>query len=108
RHRLRSVPDARLLHGRWPAGKAAGVDRIGNAGHGCPWYRRPLMIRAITLLLVLLLASACSSLRPYTPPKVAPAAMVNADPALVNTQPLDLHWGTKFGDPVLDGLLAGA
>jgi multidrug efflux system outer membrane protein len=32
--------------------------------------------------------------------------MVNADPALVNTQPLDLHWWTQFDDPILDGLIA--
>ena len=64
------------------------------------------MVRSLTLVIALLFASACASLRPYTPPTVAPAAMVNADSALVSHQPLDLRWWAQFDDPVLDALVA--
>jgi outer membrane protein, multidrug efflux system len=63
------------------------------------------MLRASALFVALMLVSACASLRPYTPPTVPPAAIANADPALVNTQPLDLRWWMQFDDPVLDSLI---
>jgi multidrug efflux system outer membrane protein len=66
------------------------------------------MARAVLCSLLVLALSACASRRPYVPPQVAPAAMVNADPALVDNRPLDLRWWGQFEDPVLDSLVAQA
>lgn len=63
------------------------------------------MIRTGLFLFVLLLTAGCASLRPYVPPPVNPAAMINVDPASMNDQPLDLRWWGQFEDPVLDSLV---
>jgi multidrug efflux system outer membrane protein len=52
--------------------------------------------------------AACATRRPYTPAQVAPAAMVNADAALVSQQALDLRWWGQFEDPILDALITQA
>ncbi|MQA29480.1 MAG: efflux transporter outer membrane subunit [Luteitalea sp.] len=62
----------------------------------------------VVLLALLLSLSGCASRRPYTPSQVDPASMVNADPALVTEQPLDLRWWGQFEDPVLDSLIERA
>jgi outer membrane protein, multidrug efflux system len=63
------------------------------------------MARLVFSSFLLLSLVACASLRPYVPPPVNPAAMVNADPSLVDQQPLDLRWWRQFDDPVLDSLI---
>lgn len=68
----------------------------------------PLGFRAVVLLLVSLTAAACATRRPYTAPKVEPAAMLNADAALTTQQALDPRWWGQFDDPVLDGLITQA
>jgi multidrug efflux system outer membrane protein len=60
--------------------------------------------RAASLVLLLLLAG-CASRRPYLPPQIEPAAMVNAASEAVNNQPLDLRWWDQFEDPVLISLV---
>lgn len=61
--------------------------------------------RAAVLALLLLPLAGCASLRPYVPQQVEPAAMVNAAPETVNSQPLDLRWWDQFEDPVLISLV---
>lgn len=65
------------------------------------------MIRIAVLVLQLVVLTACT-LRPYHPPEVAPARLLNADPAVVSAQPLDLKWWHQFEDPVLDELVERA
>ena len=66
------------------------------------------MARHSWLLLMALSLPGCATLRPYTQPTVQPAALVNVDPALQNTQPLDPRWWGQFEDPVLDSLIERA
>ena len=63
------------------------------------------MVRASALFVALLLASACASLRPYTPPQWRLLRSSMPIQRCVNTQPLDLRWWTQFDDPVLDSLI---
>jgi outer membrane protein, multidrug efflux system len=62
-------------------------------------------MRALFVFLVLVTTTACAVRRPYTPPTVEPAALVNAEPALVSQQPLDPNWWAQFHDPILDALV---
>jgi outer membrane protein, multidrug efflux system len=62
------------------------------------------VVPSIVLVLTLTVAG-CATRRPYTAAKVEPAAMLNADPALVSQQALDPHWWGQFDDPVLDALI---
>src|SRR4051812_36375571 len=60
---------------------------------------------------VLILAASlagCATRRPYHAPEVTPAQLVNADPAQVSAEPLNLAWWEQFDDPVLDGLISRA
>lgn len=59
-------------------------------------------------LLLSISLAGCASRRPYAPPQVSPAAMVNADPVIVTDQPLDPRWWSQFEDPVLDTLIEQA
>ena len=63
--------------------------------------------RVMVLGSVLPLA-ACAGQKPYRAPETRPAALVNADPALVVQQPYDARWWRQFEDPVLDQLEAVA
>lgn len=63
------------------------------------------MTRTVLFLVLSISLAGCASLRPYSAPPVAPAAIVNADPALVSGQPLDLRWWGQFDDPVLSALI---
>jgi multidrug efflux system outer membrane protein len=63
------------------------------------------IVRTALMALVLLPLAGCATRRPYVAPVVAPAALVNADPVLVNGLPLDLRWWSQFEDPVLDSLI---
>jgi outer membrane protein, multidrug efflux system len=64
------------------------------------------MTRGVVLLLVTALsAAACAARGPYTPPEVAPAALINTTPALVVEQPFDPRWWAQFEDPILDALV---
>lgn len=67
-----------------------------------------VIVRKVLLTVLLLPLAACATRRPYVAQPVAPAALVNADPALVNGQPLDLRWWSQFEDPVLDALIEEA
>ena len=62
-------------------------------------------MRAFIVFLVLVTTTACAVRRPYTPPTVESAALVNAEPALVSQQPLDPSWWAQFHDPILDALV---
>ena len=64
-------------------------------------------VRVMVLGSVLLLA-ACAGQKPYRAPETRPAALVNADPALVVQQAYDARWWRQFEDPVLDQLEAAA
>jgi outer membrane protein, multidrug efflux system len=64
---------------------------------------RPLRITVAILASVLL--SACAARRPYEPPRVEPAVLTHAAPALFTPQPLDAGWWRQFGDLVLDELV---
>jgi multidrug efflux system outer membrane protein len=64
-------------------------------------------MRAFIVFLLLVTTTACAVRRPYTPPTVEPAALVNAELALVSQQPLDPSWWAQFHDPILDALVTG-
>ena len=71
-----------------------------------PWARRrglkpPLYAAALALSL-----AGCAVRPPYVAPTVAPAALQNADPALVTEASFDLRWWEQFEDPVLDELVS--
>ena len=62
-------------------------------------------IPAYALIGVIALAlTACAVRPPYAPPTVSPAALKNADPALVAEAPFDPRWWGQFEDPILDEL----
>jgi len=64
-------------------------------------------VRVMVLGSVLPLA-ACAAQKPYRAPETRPAALVNADPALVAQQPYDARWWRQFEDPILDQLETAA
>ena len=66
------------------------------------------MRRLIVLSLLAALVASCGVRRPYTAPSVAPAALINANTALVGRQPFDPRWWSQFADPVLDTLIVQA
>jgi len=66
------------------------------------------MMRHVAIVVLAISMTACATRRPYVPAQVTPAAMVNADAALVAQEPLDLRWWGQFEDPVLDALIAQA
>ena len=62
----------------------------------------------LTVTVGALVAAAGCTLRPYHPPRVEPAALKSADPALFNTQAYDPEWWRQFDDPVLTRLQTDA
>jgi hypothetical protein len=82
---------------------ASGIQRPHRAA------LRNVIVRARVMVLgsVLPLA-ACAGQKPYRAPETRPAALVNADPALVVQQAYDARWWRQFEDPVLDQLEAAA
>lgn len=66
------------------------------------------MTRRIVLLMLLVSLTGCATRRTYVAPQVAPAAMLNADPALTAQQALDPRWWGQFDDAILDGLITQA
>lgn len=57
------------------------------------------------MLMLAVTLAGCATLRPYQAPTVAPAQLVNADPSLVSSSPLDVQWWHGFEDPVLNALI---
>ena len=60
------------------------------------------------LIFLIFLASAlagCAVRGAYVEPTVQPAAMANAEPALVVAQEFDPRWWAQFDDSILDGLV---
>jgi len=64
-----------------------------------------MAITRIGLIAVLgVVLTACAVRPPYRPPTVSPAALKNADPALVAEAAFDPRWWGQFEDPILDEL----
>lgn len=63
------------------------------------------MQRLILLIFMVSALAGCAVRGAYVEPAVQPAAMTNAEPALVVAQDFDPRWWAQFDDPVLDGLV---
>ncbi len=64
-------------------------------------------LRLMLLCVLMALVAACGLRRPYSAPKVDPAALRNLN-GLVSTQPFDPRWWAQFDDPVLDAVVTRA
>ena len=64
------------------------------------------MIRRPALFIPVLLLAGCTAGTPYTPPTLETPASWSEANALA--RPVDTHWWTAFGDPVLDTLVSQA
>jgi multidrug efflux system outer membrane protein len=64
-----------------------------------------VMTRVLVVVMAAAVLAGCAARKPYAPPDVAPAALINADAALVVEQSFDPRWWGQFDDPVLDALV---